>query len=69
MQARREIRSPPMHFARLDDPDDQEFSAEILLQEFISVSVAGKSEQTPQYGAIRNSGHDAGDFVFVRVAH
>lgn len=53
----------------LTTSDDQAFSAEILFQEFIRVSVAGKSEQTPQYGAIRNSGHDAGDFVFVRVAH
>jgi hypothetical protein len=28
--------------------------------------VAGKSDQTPEYSPIRNSGHDAGDFVFIR---
>lgn len=53
----------------LTTTDDQAFSAEILFQQFIRVSVAGKSDQTPQYGAIRNSGHDSGDFVFVRVPH
>lgn len=46
--------------------DEPAVSAEILFQDFVRVSVAGKSEQTPQYGAIRNSGHDAGDFVFFK---
>jgi hypothetical protein len=26
----------------------------------------GKSDQTPEYSPIRNSGHDTGDFVFIR---
>ena len=46
--------------------DDTTFSAESLFEEFIRVSVAGQSEQTPQYTVIRNSGHDSGDFVFIR---
>jgi len=46
--------------------DDMTFSAESLFEEFIRVSVAGQSEQTPLYTVIRNSGHDSGDFVFTR---
>jgi hypothetical protein len=30
-------------------------------------AVAGKAEQTPECKVIRNSGHDAGDFVFKKV--
>lgn len=46
--------------------EDATFSAENLFEEFIRISVSGQSDQTPQYTVIRNSGHDAGDFVFVR---
>lgn len=42
------------------------FTAQELFAEYIGVSVAGRSQQTPQYVPIRNSGHDNGDFVFVR---
>jgi hypothetical protein len=28
--------------------------------------VAGKADQTPEYNPLRNSGHESGDFVFVR---
>jgi hypothetical protein len=45
---------------------DPVFSAENLFETFIRVSVAGQSDQTPQYNVIRNSGHDSGDFVFIR---
>ncbi len=48
----------------LTETSDDAFSAENLFERFIRVPVAGKSEQTPQYNVIRNSGHDAGDFVF-----
>jgi uncharacterized caspase-like protein len=37
-----------------------------LFDQYVQVSVAGRSDQTPQYAPIRNSGHDFGDFVFVR---
>lgn len=43
------------------------FTAEELFYQFIRESVAGKSDQTPQYSPIRNSGHDSGDFVFMRT--
>ncbi len=42
------------------------FTAEELFYGFIRESVAGKSDQTPEYNPLRNSGHEAGDFVFVR---
>ncbi len=29
--------------------------------------MAGRAEQTPEYNPLRNSGHEAGDFVFTRV--
>jgi WD40 repeat protein/uncharacterized caspase-like protein len=42
------------------------FTAEELFFRFVKEPVAGKSDQTPEYSPIRNSGHDAGDFVFIR---
>ena len=51
----------------LDRMDKSTFTAEELFFEHIKESVAGNSEQVPQYDTIRNSGHDGGDFVFQRV--
>jgi hypothetical protein len=51
----------------LKDAPDGIFTAEELLTRQIKESVAGRAEQTPEYKIIRNSGHDGGDFVFVRV--
>jgi hypothetical protein len=51
----------------LSDTSEQVFSAESLFERYIRVPVAGKSDQSPQYTPIRNSGHDFGDFVFVRA--
>jgi hypothetical protein len=42
------------------------FTAGELFYEFIEEPVAGKSQQTPQYSPLRNSGHESGDIVFVR---
>jgi hypothetical protein len=50
----------------LKNPIDQQFTAEELLIRQIKESVAGRAEQTPEYRVIRNSGHDGGDFVFIR---
>lgn len=50
----------------LKNPIDQQFTAEELVIRQIKESVAGRAEQTPEYRVIRNSGHDGGDFVFVR---
>jgi hypothetical protein len=50
----------------LKNPFDNRFTAEELMTRQIKESVAGRSDQTPEYKVIRNSGHDGGDFVFVR---
>lgn len=42
------------------------FTAEELYLSTIKEQVAGKSEQMPEYNTIRNSGHDGGDFCFIR---
>src|SRR5271166_4688653 len=46
--------------------EDNNFTAAFLFQTFIQPRVGGRSDQLPQYSWIRNSGHDAGDFVFSR---
>jgi hypothetical protein len=46
--------------------DERVFTAEELFFRFVKEPVAGKSDQTPEYSPIRNSGHDTGDFVFIR---
>lgn len=43
------------------------FTAEELFYSYIRESVAGRSEQTPEYNPLRNSGHESGDFVFFRM--
>lgn len=50
----------------LKNPFESRFTAEELMTRQIKESVAGRSDQTPEYKIIRNSGHDGGDFVFVR---
>ena len=42
------------------------FTAEELFSRHIKESVAGKSDQVPEYSIIRNSGHDGGDFIFIK---
>jgi hypothetical protein len=51
----------------LKNPFDTRFTAEELMTRHIKESVAGRSSQTPVYKAILNSGHDGGDFVFMKV--
>ena len=51
----------------LGQMDVDEFSAADVFQELIKPKVGGRSGQLPQYSWIRNSGHDAGDFVFIRT--
>jgi hypothetical protein len=50
----------------LREMEDRVFTAEELFFRFVKEPVAGKSEQTPEHSPIRNSGHDSGDFVFIR---
>jgi Caspase domain len=42
------------------------FTAEELFHAYIKERVAGQADQTPVYNPLQNSGHEAGDFVFVR---
>mgnify|MGYP001567474920 CR=1 FL=1 len=48
----------------LKEADKGIFTAEELFHGRVKASVAGKSEQVPEYNDIKNSGHDGGDFVF-----
>ncbi len=51
----------------LRNPFDMRFTAEELVTRHIKEPVAGRSSQTPEYKVIRNSGHDGGDFVFIKI--
>lgn len=46
-------------------PEDG-FTAHDLFYKYLQQWVAGKSNQVPQYGSIKHSGHEFGDFVFSR---
>ena len=50
----------------LNKVEQEVFTAEELFYASIKESVAGRARQTPEYSIIRNSGHDGGDFLFVR---
>jgi hypothetical protein len=52
----------------LTNIDQQRFTAEELFARYIQESVAGASEQIPEFGIIRNSGHQGGDFIFQKQA-
>lgn len=47
--------------------EHKEFSADELFTQYVRTRVAGRSEQLPVYKPLQNSGHESGDFVFVRV--
>jgi len=51
----------------LKEIEKNTFTAEELYYEQIKERVAGNAEQTPEYNIIRNSGHDGGDFIFVKI--
>lgn len=50
----------------LTQMEKSEFTAGELFRDFVEESVAGRAQQTPEYNPLRNSGHESGDFVFVR---
>jgi uncharacterized caspase-like protein len=50
----------------LKQMEKSEFTAGELFRDFVEESVAGRARQTPEYNPLRNSGHESGDFVFVR---
>jgi plasmid stabilization system protein ParE len=47
--------------------NDQPLEAARLFMQ-IRDRVAAEAAQTPQYGPMRNAGHDGGDFIFARSA-
>jgi hypothetical protein len=47
--------------------DKDQFTAAELFRAYVEESVAGSARQLPEYNPLRNSGHESGDFVFVRV--
>jgi uncharacterized caspase-like protein len=51
----------------LREMDKGQFTAAELFRYHVEEAVAGRANQTPEYNPLRNSGHEAGDFVFVRV--
>jgi Skp family chaperone for outer membrane proteins len=52
----------------LEHADEDMFTAGDLFNFHLKQRVGGNSDQQPRYDIIRNSGHDEGDFVFVRRA-
>ena len=50
----------------LTQMDRNSFTASELFRDFVQERVAGKANQTPEYNPLRNSGHESGDFVFIR---
>jgi WD40 repeat protein len=50
----------------LKEVDENVFTADELFYGMIRERVIGKADQTPQYNNIRNSGHEGGDFVFIK---
>lgn len=51
----------------LREMDKGQFTAAELFRYHVEEAVAGRANQTPEYNPLRNSGHEAGDFVFMRV--
>lgn len=50
----------------LSEMERETFTGMELFRDYVLESVAGKGKQTPEYSALKNSGHDGGEFVFVR---
>jgi hypothetical protein len=46
--------------------EEEVFRADELFYGMIRERAIGKAGQTPQYNNIRNSGHEAGDFVSMK---
>jgi TPR repeat protein len=52
----------------LQETDKDTYTGVDLFYGYLRQRVAGNSSQVPQYVPIRDSGHDDGDFVFIRKA-
>jgi tetratricopeptide (TPR) repeat protein len=51
----------------LREIDKVQFTAGELFRSYVEESVAGRAQQTPEYNPLRNSGHESGDFVFIKI--
>ncbi len=51
----------------LKNAPDSLFTDDELFNNDIKENVGGNSEQTPQYSALRNSGHENGSFIFFKI--
>ncbi|HEX8457061.1 MAG TPA: caspase family protein [Pyrinomonadaceae bacterium] len=51
----------------LREMDKAQFTAAELFRAYVEESVAGRANQTPEYNPLRNSGHESGDFIFVKI--
>ncbi|HLL76264.1 MAG TPA: caspase family protein [Pyrinomonadaceae bacterium] len=51
----------------LREMDKGKFTAAELFRHYVQEPVAGRAQQTPEYNPLRNSGHESGDFVFVKI--
>jgi uncharacterized caspase-like protein len=51
----------------LREMDKDGFTAAELFRAHVEESVAGRAAQVPEYHILRSSGHESGDFVFVRM--
>jgi len=47
---------------------NSEFTVDELFASYLQERVAGRSNQIPELAPLRNSGHEAGSFVFARAA-
>ncbi len=50
----------------LKDIETKTFTADELFYQHVRSRVAGRSDQVPEYKEIRNSGHEGGDFIFIK---
>jgi uncharacterized caspase-like protein len=51
----------------LEQMERPKFTAGELFSNYVVEAVAGRADQTPVYDPLRNSGHESGDFVFVKI--
>ncbi len=47
--------------------DKARFTGAELFRDYVEESVAGRANQTPEYNPLKNSGHESGDFIFIRI--
>jgi hypothetical protein len=51
----------------LQEMERRQFTAAELFRSHVEEAVAGRANQTMEYNPLRDSGHESGDFIFMRV--